>query len=190
MSKLPTIIIVPGAWHTPKHYRGLIDRLAACKYEAVAIPLPSVNSSSPPASWDQDAEAVRRVILTNLDNGQDVVVAAHSFGGIIMSEAVKGLGKEARRKQGLPGGVLRLIYICAMALPEGQTHLGQLQPRTPEEEELERTRQEYGEKHCGMKATAVCSYSVYFKCSWLLTRIERGNSAVQGRCPRYFLQSL
>lgn len=79
-----------------------------------------------------------------------------------MSEAVKGLGKEARRKQGLPGGVLRLIYICAMALPEGQTHLGQLQPRTPEEEELERTRQEYAEKHGGMKVTEVCSYSVYF----------------------------
>lgn len=160
MFKPPAVVIVPGSWHTPQHYKRLIDRLAACKYKAVGVPLPSVNSSPPLASWDKDAQAVRRAIMANLDTGHDVVAVAHSFGGVAMSEAVKGLGKEARNKQGLPGGVLRLVYMCAMALPEGQTHLGQLQPRTPEEEELERKRQEYGEKHGGMKFTEVCTYSV------------------------------
>lgn len=140
-----------------------------------------LKSSAP--QLDKDAQAVRRAIMANLDTGHDVVAVAHSFGGVAMSEAVKGLGKEARNKQGLPGGVLRLVYMCAMALPEGQTHLGQLQPRTPEEEELERKRQEYGEKHGGMKFTEVCTYSVYFSCLWSLMRIGWGHIAAQGRYP-------
>ncbi|OOO13791.1 hypothetical protein OAory_01023860 [Aspergillus oryzae] len=153
MANNPTIVIVPGSWHCPKHYKYLIDGLAKFNYEAVGVTLPSVNSSPPHASWDQDAQAVREVILKSLDNGNDVIAVAHSFGGVAMSEAVKGLGKEAREKQGLKGGVVRLIYMCAMALPEGQTHVGQIQPQTPEEEELERQRQELQAKYGGMRFT-------------------------------------
>ncbi|KAB8226261.1 Alpha/beta hydrolase family-domain-containing protein [Aspergillus novoparasiticus] len=153
MSNNPTVVIVPGSWHCPKHYKYLIDGLAKFNYEAVGVTLPSVNSSPPHASWDQDAQAVREVIMKSLDNGNDVIAVAHSFGGVAMSEAVKGLGKEAREKRGLKGGVVRLIYMCAMALPEGQTHVGQIQPQTPEEEELERQRQELQAKYGGMRFT-------------------------------------
>ncbi|GAB1208297.1 hypothetical protein APSETT445_007041 [Aspergillus pseudonomiae] len=153
MSNTPTIIIVPGSWHCPKHYKYLIDGLAKFNYEAVGVTLPSVNSSPPHASWDQDAQAVREVIMKSLDSGNDVILVAHSFGGVAMSEAVKGLGKKACEEQGLKGGVVRLIYMCAMALPEGQTHVGQIQPQTPEEEELERQRQELQEKYGGMRFT-------------------------------------
>ena len=156
MSNSPAVVIVPGAWHCPKHYQHLINQLAKVNYTAVGVTLPSVNSSPPLVSWDQDAQAVRQVIMENLDAGKDVIAVDHSFGGITMSEAVKGLGKKARENRGLKGGVLRLVYMCAMALPEGQTHLGQTKPRTPEEEELERKRQEYGEKHGGMQFTEVC----------------------------------
>ena len=156
MSNSPAVVIVPGAWHCPKHYQHLINQLAKVNYTAVGVTLPSVNSSPPLASWDQDAQAVRQVIVENLDAGKDVIAVAHSFGGIAMSEAVKGLGKEARENRGSKGGVLRLVYMCAMALPEGQTHLGQTKPRTAEEEELERQRQQYGEKHGGMQFTEVC----------------------------------
>ncbi|KAE8381197.1 Alpha/beta hydrolase family-domain-containing protein [Aspergillus bertholletiae] len=153
MSNTPTVVIVPGSWHCPKHYKYLINGLAKFNYEAVGVTLPSVNSSPPHASWDQDAQAVREVIMKSLDSGKDVIAVAHSFGGVAMSEAVKGLGKEAREKQGLQGGVLRLVYMCAMALPEGQTHVGQIKPQTPEEEELERQRQELQAKYGGMRFT-------------------------------------
>ncbi|KAF7591450.1 hypothetical protein BBP40_001553 [Aspergillus hancockii] len=153
MATPPTIVIVPGAWHCPKHYKHLIDGLAKSDYEAIGVTLPSVNSSPPHTTWEQDAQAVRQVILAQLDRGSDVIAIAHSFGGISMSEAVKGLGKDAREKQGLKGGVVRLIYMCAMALPEGQTHVGQIKPQTPEEEELERQRQELQVKYGGMRFT-------------------------------------
>ncbi|KAE8356371.1 Alpha/beta hydrolase family-domain-containing protein [Aspergillus coremiiformis] len=153
MSKTPTIVIVPGAWHCPKHYKYLIDGLVRFHYEVVGVTVLSVNSSPPHASWDQDAQEIRRVIMESLDSGKDVIAVAHSFGGVSMSEAVKGLGKEAREKQGVKGGVVRLVYMCAMALPEGQTHLGQIQPQTPEEEELERQRQELQIKYGGIRFT-------------------------------------
>ncbi|KAJ5353502.1 hypothetical protein N7541_006066 [Penicillium brevicompactum] len=150
----PSIVIVPGAWHRPAHFQGLIDELAKVNYEAVGVTMPSVDSSPPLPSWDQDAQAVRRVIMERLDAGKDVVVLAHSFGGIAMSEAAKGLGKKERAAQGLQGGIIRLIYMCSMALPKGQSHIGQLTPQTPEEEELEKQRQELEAKYGGMEITA------------------------------------
>ncbi|RAL10878.1 alpha/beta hydrolase [Aspergillus homomorphus CBS 101889] len=149
----PAVVIVPGSWHRPQHYQRLIDEFAKANYQAVGVTMPSVDSSPPSTSWIPDAEAVRKVILSYLDAGRDVITIAHSFSGIPMSEAVKGLGKSAREKQGLQSGVLHLMYMCAMALPEGQNHIGQVKPQTPEEEELERQRQEYLAEHGGMRFT-------------------------------------
>ncbi|KAJ5375689.1 hypothetical protein N7517_007695 [Penicillium concentricum] len=150
----PSIVIVPGAWHRPAHFQGLIDELAKVDYDAEAVTMPSVDSSPPLASWDQDAQAVRQVIMTKLDAGKDVVVLAHSFGGVAMSEGAKGLGKKERDSQGLKGGIIKLVYMCAMALPEGQTHIGQLVPQTPEEEEIERQRKEMEVQFGGLEVTA------------------------------------
>ncbi|CAI7581630.1 unnamed protein product [Penicillium bialowiezense] len=149
----PSIVIVPGAWHRPAHFQGLVDELAKVNYEAVAVTMPSVDSSPPLPSWDQDAQAVREVIMERLDAGKDVVVLAHSFGGIAMSEAAKGLGKKERVAQGLKGGIIKLVYMCSMALPKGQSHIGQLIPQTPEEEEIERQRQELEAQFGGMEIT-------------------------------------
>ncbi|KGO73225.1 hypothetical protein PITC_003130 [Penicillium italicum] len=150
----PSIIIVPGAWHQPAHFQGLIDELAKFNYEAEGVTMPTVNSSPPLPTWEQDAQAVRRVIMNKLDAGKDVVVLAHSFGGVPMSEAAKGLGKKERHAQGLQGGVIKLVYMCAMALPEGQSHFGQLVPQTPEEEEIERQRKESEAKFGGPDVSA------------------------------------
>lgn len=151
----PSIVIVPGAWHRPAHFQGLIDELAKVNYDAEGVTMPSVDSSPPLSTWEQDAEAVRKVIMNKLDAGKDVVVLAHSFGGIAMSEAAKGLGKKDRDAQGLKGGIIKLVYMCAMALPEGQSHVGQLVPQTPEEEEIERQRKELEEKFGGLDVSAV-----------------------------------
>jgi alpha-beta hydrolase superfamily lysophospholipase len=114
MSK-PVVIIVPGAWHRPKHYQRLNDGLEKFNYEAIGVTMPSVDSKPVVTSWDKDAEAVREQIIKCFDGDKDVIVIAHSYGGVPMSEAVKGLGKKAREEKGLKGGVVRLIYMCAIA---------------------------------------------------------------------------
>jgi pimeloyl-ACP methyl ester carboxylesterase len=141
MSK-PVIVIVPGAWHRPKHYQRINDGLQKFQYEAVGVTLPSVDSKPPLTSWDKDAKAAREVILKSLDAGKDVIVIAHSYGGVVMSEAVKGLGKKAREEQGLRAGVVRLIYMCAIAPQEGQSFQSQTKPVTDEELQLQQRQQQ------------------------------------------------
>lgn len=135
MSK-PVIVIVPGAWHRPQHYKYIIEGLQKFHYEAVGVTLPTVDSNPPLTSWDKDAEAVRTEILKHLDAGKDIIVIAHSYGGLVMSEAVRGLGKKAREEQGLKTSVLRLIYMCAIASQEGKTFQEIVKPETDEELQL------------------------------------------------------
>jgi pimeloyl-ACP methyl ester carboxylesterase len=135
MSK-PVIVLVPGAWHRPQHLHKVIDGLEKSGYEAYGVALVSVDSKPPVTSWDKDAEAVREVIVRNLDADKDVIVIAHSYGGMVMSEAVKGLGKKAREEQGLKAGVLRLIYMCAIAPRKGETLQDKTKPATEEEANL------------------------------------------------------
>jgi hypothetical protein len=165
MSK-PVIVIVPGAWHRPRHYHHLNEGLEPLGYEAIGVTMPSVDSHPPHPSWDQDAAAVREVITKQLDAGRDVVVVAHSFGGVAMSEAVKGLGKKAREEQGLKGGVVRLVYMTAMAMPAGQNYVGQLAPKTPEEEAEAQKKEELNKQVEGIKYTEVCfRFFCVFQCS-------------------------
>jgi triacylglycerol esterase/lipase EstA (alpha/beta hydrolase family) len=183
MMTYPAIVIVPGAWHRPAHFQGLIDELAKVNYDAEAVTIPSVDSSPPLASWNEDAQAVRQVIMNKLDAGKDVVVLAHSFGGVAMSEAAKGLGKKDRDAQGFKGGITKLVYMCAMALPEGQTHIGQLVPQTPEEEELERQRKELEEKFGELDVSAVWAPSICFYIDNTNLSIGRSNDSPEGPYP-------
>jgi hypothetical protein len=38
----------------------------------------------------------------------------YSYAGVPMSQSVKGLGKEQRKAQGKPGGIVRLTYIACL----------------------------------------------------------------------------
>lgn len=135
MSK-PVILIVPGAWHRAEHYQRLNDGLRKFDYEAIGLTLPSLDCNPVVTSWDKDAEAIREVIVQYFNSSKDVIVIAHSYGGVPMSEAVKGLGKKAREAQGLKTGVVRLIYMCAIAAQEGQSLVSQTAPVTDEEQQV------------------------------------------------------
>ncbi|KAK1758065.1 Alpha/beta hydrolase fold-1 [Echria macrotheca] len=104
---LPTILIVPGAWHTPASYARLCAALQHHGYP-VSIPrLPSADSTGPGA-LATDIAHVRSVATSLLASGQKLIVLMYSYGGQVGSSAVAGLGP----------GVLRLIYLCAFALPK------------------------------------------------------------------------
>lgn len=141
MSK-PDVVVVPGAWHRPAHFERLVKELGKAGYNAVATTLASVDSSPPAASWDVDAQAAREVILKSLDAGKDVIVVGHSYGGIVMSEAAKNLGKKVRQEQGEKSGILRLIYMCAVAAQEGRNLVEMTAPVTEAELQVAKQQQE------------------------------------------------
>ncbi|KAI0893004.1 alpha/beta-hydrolase [Annulohypoxylon nitens] len=100
-SKKPTVVIVHGAWHVPECYDKLVATLQSADYEVYVPHLPSTNGTRPP-----DGNLVTDTALVG-------------------TNALYGLSYQVRMKQGLPGGVLHLIYMCAFILPEGWSTLDQ-----------------------------------------------------------------
>ena len=118
-SSKPTILLVPGAWHSPDLYAPMTDLLVAEGYEYIGISLVSVGADPALENWDPDVELIHKTVLGVLDRGKDVVLVVHSYGGLVGSEAMKGLGKKQRESEGKKGGVVRLVYICAFFLELG-----------------------------------------------------------------------
>lgn len=83
--------------------------------------LPSTGSTSPLTSNQPDVLAVRQVLEELTDSGKEIIVVAHSYGSIPTCEAVKGLGREEGGKLGQAGGVVRLVFIAAWLLREGES---------------------------------------------------------------------
>lgn len=119
----PTVVFVPGGWHLPSHYKLMTDHIVAKGYKLVAIRTPGVRQTSPyPTDFTMDTGAVVSALLTELDEGNEVFVVMHSYGGVPGSAAVQGLTKEDRQKEGLKGGVIGLVYLTSFALEEGFTN--------------------------------------------------------------------
>ena len=118
MSK-PAILLVPGAWHAPSGFSPLTDYLTQHDYTVEGISLASVDSSPPQPDFDADVHGIASTISKHADQGSDIIILFHSYGGIPGASACKGLLKSDREATGRNGGVVHLIYCCAMAVDEG-----------------------------------------------------------------------
>lgn len=119
MSK-PTIVGVPGAWHSPEVYTKVFDILNHHGYPTVGVSLPSVGAKVPHTSFDGDVKAIRDCLeKLVIDEEKDVILVTHSYSGMPGVEAPVGLGKEQRKAEGKKGGVVRMVFIMSYAMPEG-----------------------------------------------------------------------
>jgi pimeloyl-ACP methyl ester carboxylesterase len=90
MSDLPTLVFVPGSWHKPTCYDKITKILQEKhKLRCVAITLPST-TGNPAATYKDDVDAAREAISSEISGGHDVVVIAHSYGGMVGNSAIKG----------------------------------------------------------------------------------------------------
>lgn len=117
----PHLVLIPGAWHSGECFDTLLPYLKKAGYETTALTLPSVGAEPPVTSLDPDVEHIRRSIIPLLDDGKEVVVVMHSYGGQAGTGSLRGLSKPEREKNGEGGGVLGLVYLTAWLLPEGQS---------------------------------------------------------------------
>lgn len=125
----PTIVIVPGAWQRVAAFGPFADRLRHAGYPVECVAVPSTGDTGPPplAGLPEDVAAVRAALRPLVeDEGRDVVVLAHSAGGVSGSAAVRGLDAATRRAAGLPGGVARVVYMAAFMIPRGKSIMGML----------------------------------------------------------------
>ncbi|KAL8627897.1 hypothetical protein Q9189_006388 [Teloschistes chrysophthalmus] len=124
----PSIVLVPGAWHSPEHYSILRDLLKHNGYETISHRNPSCNSVRPNSeSAAKDAAFIRNhVLMPLLTSGKRVVLVLHSYGGLPGAAAAKGLSFVERRAAEQPGGIVGLIFISALIAHEGQSFLSML----------------------------------------------------------------
>jgi pimeloyl-ACP methyl ester carboxylesterase len=121
----PTIVVIPGAWHSPSHF----DRLLAFFHEAdhptVSLALPSLNPETPKKiEVATDVAFIReKMLLPLLEDGKDIVLVMHSYGGVPGGAAAKELSKSERSSQGQRGGIIGMIFIAAILTGEGDSLL-------------------------------------------------------------------
>jgi pimeloyl-ACP methyl ester carboxylesterase len=134
-----SILIAPGASVLPEGYQLVTDALKARGYDGEALPIPSVGvpgnlPKTPPTMYD-DAAFIASRVTELADNGKDVILIGHSYGGTPITECVKGLAKTDRERQGLKGGIIGLAYMAAL-IPEMGHPAGSVQAHLPAENKV------------------------------------------------------
>lgn len=120
MAAKTTFVIVPGAWHPAVTFEAFARRLEGLGYQVRVVDHKSVGAEPPLKNFDPDVEQVRDVIEEEAAKGQDVVVFMHSYGGMVGTEACRGLSKKDREAAGKTGGIVKLIYCSAFMVPDGR----------------------------------------------------------------------
>ena len=105
------LLLVPGGFHGVWVWEKVIDRLAALGWPTHTVELPSVAAKGQPRyGMHDDAVAVRRRVAAIDD---PVVVVAHSYGGLVATQAAAGLTN-----------VTHIIYLAGFQLDIGDSLLG------------------------------------------------------------------
>ena len=104
---MPEVVLVHGSWHGAWCWDGVVAELHGQGVAASAVDLPFT-------SFADDVAVVRAAIRAA---GSGAVVCAHSYGGLVATEAASGL-------EGVDG-IARLVYATAFMLDEGE-EMGQL----------------------------------------------------------------
>lgn len=109
----PTLIFVHGAFHGPECFKPLVQLLKNAGYPCVDdFAFPGTGNSST-SGLEEDAEALRSVVLKVLEEGNNCLLVVHSYGGIPAAQGLGGLGKKDRGEQ---PAVLKIVYLTGCIL--------------------------------------------------------------------------
>lgn len=128
-SPKPSILLVQGSFQLPEAYEKPAFALRSRGFTVVQPRLPSLSDQDSPDfakrgliddSHVVEAEAKHLVV----DEGKNVMVAMHSYGGLVGSNATpEDFSLQSRRQRGLAGGVSHLFYFAAFILDQGKSVL-------------------------------------------------------------------
>jgi hypothetical protein len=129
MSK-PTFVFVPGAWHGPEIFAGMMGQLSQHGYASTGLTLPSIGANPGLPDFTADVSALQALISTCIDDESlDIILVLWSHGSQVGSESVlPSMLKSARAAEGRKGGVVHLIYVAGVVLSVGQSTEGSREP--------------------------------------------------------------
>lgn len=91
---------------------------------------PDVLVEPTPSMYD-DADNIHRLLEALADEGKNILVAMHSYGGLPGTEACEGLGRAERLRASKPGGFVRLLCVRAAIAPVDSSMAGILRTGMP-----------------------------------------------------------
>ena len=126
----------PGAFALPQCYDPLVEKLAVKGLNIRAVHWPSVGlgpqQSRPgkgPNMYD-DAAFIAKEAEKEADLGRNVVLVAHSYGGVPVCQSVQGLTTRERQSQGKRGGIVGLAFMTSLVPALGES-AGEVYGRSP-----------------------------------------------------------
>ncbi|KAI1304800.1 Alpha/beta hydrolase fold-1 [Xylaria venustula] len=126
MSK-PYFLFVTGSFAPAAFYDDLVNRIKAHGYDIKALHLPTVGlgpgrgRDTPPATMYDDAALIAKEAEALADAGREIILVAHSYGGMPATESIKGLSVQDRQKEGKKGGIIRLAYKTVLLINPGHS---------------------------------------------------------------------
>ncbi|KAK3299553.1 Alpha/beta hydrolase family-domain-containing protein [Chaetomium fimeti] len=130
MSDPPTLVLIPGSWHQPTCYNKITKLLEEQHHlKCVSITLPST-TGDPNATFKDDLDAARSAITAETTAGRNVVVIAHSYGGMVGNSAIKNLTQRPPPGN-KTGHVTGLILIASGFTLTGLTFMAPFLNRPP-----------------------------------------------------------
>lgn len=120
----PLILLIPGAFGTADGFEALAPYLAEAGLSTFPVSYPSSNPEDPStATCQNDIATVREKVFVPLIDQQhkDVVVIAHSYGGVVGGAAALGFDKVSRQARGQAGGIIGLIYVAGNITLENES---------------------------------------------------------------------
>ncbi|KAH6963087.1 Alpha/beta hydrolase fold-1 [Fusarium avenaceum] len=120
----PIVVIVPGSFAPGKHYNTFTESLEKNGIASRVIETPSVGRKDPlpPQTMSDDAAEITKVVTELFDQGKEVVLMTHSYGGIPGTQCLKDLSRKARKDQGKEGGIDKIIYLASVVLQPGASN--------------------------------------------------------------------
>ncbi|CAO2652876.1 Nn.00g022870.m01.CDS01 [Neocucurbitaria sp. VM-36] len=118
------LVIVPGSFSSSKLYDPMVDPLRAKGYTVHVLDPPcypgNYKKGTPSPSMYDDAAFINAFVAKLADEGNDIVLLAHSYGGTPASESLKGVTRKEREEKGKKGGVVRAAYITCIVPKIGE----------------------------------------------------------------------
>ena len=122
MASKPTLLLVHGAWHSPECFHKIVPLLEDQGYKCVVPTMLYTTQEPPVRSNKPDIDLVQSLIKSELAANTDVVMVAHSFGGVAACSAVQGLSQKDSSRVGTGSGRVKgIVIISGVLLPTGVT---------------------------------------------------------------------
>ena len=116
----PTIVFVPGAFHTSAHFEPISALLNQASFPTTTVEIPTT-ARAKTASYRDDVYAIRFVLDKLVEeDGREVMLALHSYAGVPGCQTVSGLERSKRKAEGKSGGVVHVLFIAALLVEQGR----------------------------------------------------------------------